>query len=344
MRILLFFLPIAFLSVNVFAQDKWSAFYIGLEGGVIEKSNVSDPEVENSGGAYGVKAGWAMYRGGWRSDFGLGYRSDRMDENDVEVKTNAFFLEAGLRHSLGSSNWSLGPELQVLLGQDVSFSDTGTNSDDKEVSVLGGLRLFYDFRKEGEPTRFRTGLQVLTDFDIEDRQVSTDLLVFEWMWPGEHKKAQPVVNTQVVINVPESKPVEAEPRLKVDLRSAGVTFESGSDQLKPGALEILEKMAAILIEYNGQWQLIKIDGHTDKTGNYQNNISLSRRRAIAVRQVFVASGVEQDRIVARGFGPDVPLIDEENSAAYAKNRRVELNLISENATEAFVEKLKEATP
>jgi outer membrane protein OmpA-like peptidoglycan-associated protein len=332
------------LGASSLADENWSAFYLGLEGGLIEKKSVESPEVENSGPAGGVKAGWAFYNDSWRADLGLGYHTDRMEKNDVEVKTNAFFAEAGGRLALGSTSFSVGPQLQLLFGQDVSFSDAGTNSDDKQVAVLGGGRLFYDFRSEGKPTEFRTGLQILTDLHIGDRQVTTASLVFEWLWPGDQPKQQPVVNTQVVINVPEPKPVAKGPRLKVDLKSVGVTFESGSDQLKPQARQILEQMATVLIKYNEQWQLIKIDGHTDKTGNYQNNISLSRRRAVAVRDVFVQSGVPEDKIVARGFGPDLPLIAEDNKEAYARNRRVELNMISENASEQFVEELKASTP
>ena len=338
-----FFALLVFTS-TAHADGSWQAFYLGLEGGLIEKKSVQAPEIENSGEQFGVKGGWALYRDQWQGDLGLGYRADEMENKGVKVKTNAFFLEAGARVSLASTNWSFGPQLHLLFGQDVSFSDTGTNSDDRQVSVLGGGRLFYDFRKAGEPTKFRTGLQILTDLDIPDRQVTSALLVFEWMWPGERRGAQQVVNTNVVINVPEAKPVATGPRLKVDLKSVGVTFESGSDELSPRARQILEKMASVLIEYNGQWQLIKVDGHTDKTGNYQNNISLSRRRAVAVREVFVASGVKADRIVARGFGPDLPLVAEDTKEAYSRNRRVELNLISENATEEFVEKLKATTP
>ena len=97
-------------------------------------------------------------------DIGLGYRYDEMDD-EVEIETKAFFLELGGRYRL-TERLSIGPEVQMLLGQDVSFSDVGTNSDDKSSALFLGLRAFYDFSSPEEEFMFRLGAQGLTDINL----------------------------------------------------------------------------------------------------------------------------------------------------------------------------------
>jgi fibro-slime domain-containing protein len=70
---------------------------------------------------------------------------------------------------------------------------------------------------------------------------------------------------------------------------------------------------------------LRIEGHTDSTGNAGYNRDLSQRRADAVRAYLVARlpGVAA-RLRAQGLGPDRPLASNRTAAGRAQNRRVEL--------------------
>jgi outer membrane protein OmpA-like peptidoglycan-associated protein len=48
-----------------------------------------------------------------------------------------------------------------------------------------------------------------------------------------------------------------------------------------------------------------------------------------VKNYFVGKGIDEGRLVAKGYGPDAPLVNKKTKAARAKNRRVEFKLISE---------------
>jgi outer membrane protein OmpA-like peptidoglycan-associated protein len=74
---------------------------------------------------------------------------------------------------------------------------------------------------------------------------------------------------------------------------------------------------------------VEIQGHTDDTGDRDHNLDLSQRRAESVKNYFVGKGVDEARLVAKGYGPDAPLIDKKTKSARAKNRRVEFKLISD---------------
>ena len=71
---------------------------------------------------------------------------------------------------------------------------------------------------------------------------------------------------------------------------------------------------------------IELDGHSDNSGNRLVNRDLSRRRALAVQEYLVASGVPQEQITVRFHGERYPLVANNSEANRAKNRRVTLRL------------------
>lgn len=69
---------------------------------------------------------------------------------------------------------------------------------------------------------------------------------------------------------------------------------------------------------------IKIEGHTDNTGDAAHNKKLSNDRANVVRQQLEKSGIAAARLSAQGYGAERPLVANDNEENKAKNRRVEL--------------------
>lgn len=101
-------------------------------------------------------------------------------------------------------------------------------------------------------------------------------------------------------------------------------FAFGSAELVPEAAATLDLVAGILAEFRST--LIIISGHTDNTGNHQVNQRLSEQRARAVGRKLLASGVQPQRVMIRGFGPDQPLASNETEHGRALNRRVEISI------------------
>jgi len=102
----------------------------------------------------------------------------------------------------------------------------------------------------------------------------------------------------------------------------GVTFESGKSALKPDSYTILDIVAASLVA-NPDIR-VEIAGHTDNTGSAAVNTRLSQARADAVRAYLASKGVGPERMVAKGYGPTVPVATNTTPAGRAQNRRVEL--------------------
>lgn len=68
-------------------------------------------------------------------------------------------------------------------------------------------------------------------------------------------------------------------------------------------------------------------GHTDKRGTPEYNRGLGERRAQAVREYLIGSGIDGGRLNTISYGEERPADTGDSEAAYAKNRRVEVGVI-----------------
>jgi outer membrane protein OmpA-like peptidoglycan-associated protein len=67
-----------------------------------------------------------------------------------------------------------------------------------------------------------------------------------------------------------------------------------------------------------------IEGYTDSMGSDEMNMSLSQRRADAVKNYLVGQGVGSARLSSSGRGESAPVGDNESAAGRQQNRRVEV--------------------
>jgi outer membrane protein OmpA-like peptidoglycan-associated protein len=107
----------------------------------------------------------------------------------------------------------------------------------------------------------------------------------------------------------------------------GITFATGSSVITPSSYGTLDKAAAVLREYPDL--RLEIQGHTDSSGSDETNLKVSTKRAEAVRQYMVNTGVAPGRIEARGYGETTPVADNKTSVGRAENRRIEFKLIGQ---------------
>ena len=124
------------------------------------------------------------------------------------------------------------------------------------------------------------------------------------------------------------EPAEAEVIVGVDritLRLIGLTFDSGSDKIRPEDYSLLTKVQQGIRAFPGA-QII-VEGHTDSQGNDQFNQALSTRRAIAVREYVLANmAISADRIRAVGYGESRPIARDDTADGRARNRRIDVVL------------------
>ncbi len=103
----------------------------------------------------------------------------------------------------------------------------------------------------------------------------------------------------------------------------GIYFASGSDKIQPESTPTLVEIAEMLKDHP-DLDLV-IEGHTDNVGTPASNLTLSDRRAAAVKQVLVDTyKIDGNRLTTVGFGDTVPAAPNTTSEGRQQNRRVEL--------------------
>ena len=129
---------------------------------------------------------------------------------------------------------------------------------------------------------------------------------------------------QSLVLSPDKLKAELEASGKVTLE--GVYFDTDKATLKPESDPAILAAASLLKHYSDL--VLEVQGHTDSQGDDNYNLDLSSRRAASVVAALVASGVEKERLVAKGFGEQVPVADNSTAEGRAENRRVELHRLS----------------
>ena len=104
-----------------------------------------------------------------------------------------------------------------------------------------------------------------------------------------------------------------------------IFYQTDRYQLEKSSIGELERIFLFLAQ-NPKVR-IEISGHTDNTGSEQYNRTLSENRAKAVAEYLIGKGIAADRIVAKGYGFDKPVADNQSEEGRAKNRRTELKIL-----------------
>jgi outer membrane protein OmpA-like peptidoglycan-associated protein len=102
---------------------------------------------------------------------------------------------------------------------------------------------------------------------------------------------------------------------------ASLAFQINSAEISESYKKDLNAAASVFKSYEDT--NILIEGHTDDTGSDAYNMTLSEKRAKAVRDYLVAQGVDGSRLTAKWYGETQPKYPNDE-ANRAKNRRVEL--------------------
>ena len=149
---------------------------------------------------------------------------------------------------------------------------------------------------------------------------------------GEADKAQLAANgasqrvdtlTNAVINLDNYHPVV----------ETAVHFGFNRDNLTKEAKEAIDQLAASVSTTKGY--IITVEGATDSVGSADYNYGLSERRANSVIQYLAAEKeVPAYRIYLIGLGKDKPVESNKTPDGRAKNRRVDIRLMTNAGADA----------
>lgn len=112
----------------------------------------------------------------------------------------------------------------------------------------------------------------------------------------------------------------------VSKKGYNIEFETGKATFTPAAMTVLDDL---LNQISVSGLNVQINGHTDNVGSPELNMTLSKRRADAVKAWLEANApatMTSGRIKTRAYGDTLPVADNKGADGRAKNRRVEIVL------------------
>lgn len=108
---------------------------------------------------------------------------------------------------------------------------------------------------------------------------------------------------------------------------AHILFAPGGAELHDDGRVLLDGVQRIWADCRAATLLVV--GHTDSMGDGAENRSLSLRRAQAVLEYLVGTGMDRERLQARGLGEAQPRASNDTEAGRAANRRIELRVLGD---------------
>lgn len=130
--------------------------------------------------------------------------------------------------------------------------------------------------------------------------------------------------------VEEPKVVAKAPSVKdraIINKQIQIHFTPGSDEIMPGSFFVLDSLGETMTSFGNTY--LRVEGNTDATGSATANMSLSERRALAVKNYIVQNfpNIDANRFQSVGRGSTNPIADNSTEAGRQLNRRTDIKVI-----------------
>ncbi len=163
---------------------------------------------------------------------------------------------------------------------------------------------------------FRTQLRAESDFTLVGKKANYISNIENITTKGLNRSTTLYVKLELAIE-------EAKVGQSIQLKN--IYFEVGKASLNTAVSSDLDKLIQFLKD-NPATRL-EIQGHTDNTGSLVLNNRLSQSRADLVVEYLTKNGIDRGRLIAKGYGPSLPVADNTTNEGRAQNRRVVMKVL-----------------
>lgn len=106
-----------------------------------------------------------------------------------------------------------------------------------------------------------------------------------------------------------------------------IHFTPGSDEIMAGSYIVLDALGETMTSFGNTY--LRVEGNTDSTGTAATNLTLSERRALAVRTYVLKNfpNIQAARFQTIGHGSQNPVADNASEAGRQLNRRTDIKVV-----------------
>lgn len=256
--------------------------------------------------------------------------------------TQGQLISSGLSQLPDVANY-FGNTLSQGKNQAAGAGEEGTGSQGDEETEVSGSTEYSEEGISNEMTQTESGVSeeevtggVASDQEIpgasSDEEISKEEAVASYEMQelsASEKMAQEIEALTVQYGIQDLVQVDFNGQFVRITLNGALLFASGSAELSPEALPLVEKISKIIDVYKDS--NVEIEGHTDNvpihSSKYESNDVLSMYRALYVADyIRQLSLIDPANIISSGRGEYVPLADNGTAEGRARNRRVEIKI------------------
>jgi len=132
-----------------------------------------------------------------------------------------------------------------------------------------------------------------------------------------------IVNKSTIIRGLSHVPITRGSGVTVPSRvTTHILFDTGSSRIRKESQKQLSEIVSALKSAELKNASVRIEGHTDSTGDPKFNLRLSLKRAHEVKDYLVRNGIQEKRLSFTGKGDTEPIADNATDKGKRINRRV----------------------
>ena len=233
-----------------------------------------------------------------------------------------------LLFSMSSTDVAKFQEAMASIQSSFSILPSGGSALDEGVLISSGVSQLSDLSEYYASMGLNTEGEMETDDEKNELEQAQDRIEQEKIEESQEMAEDIEEKLGELELLEDVEVVSTSSYVMLNLNGA-ILFDSGKDELKPEALDVLAKIGTVLRDYDGY--MIEVVGHKDNvpihSDKYPDNRMLSLWRAYAVYSYFIEEvGIDPYYIKSTGRGEDVPIADNSTVEGRAQNRRVEIKI------------------
>ncbi len=123
-----------------------------------------------------------------------------------------------------------------------------------------------------------------------------------------------------------ARPASAQDRAIIN-KQIQIHFTPGSDEIMPGSFFVLDALGETMTSFGNTY--LRVEGNTDSTGSPTVNMTLSERRALAVKNYVLKSfpNIQANRFQTIGRGSENPVAPNSTETGRQLNRRTDIKVV-----------------